>query len=155
MRNTRNEMIRFAIWMRNGVSFCITWFLLLILAYDYYFHIPNIAIVDLIKGVLLIIGGVLIFNVCFTRFMMKKVNFTARLTCFMGAISLYECLGFYWLGFFQGKGSAVQWLIFITIIFMLYAICILLYRRYSKKQGEIYTEKLIQYQRERRSEHEK
>ena len=73
----------------------------------------------------------------------------------MCAISLYECLGFYWLGLFEGKGTAVQWLIFIGIILVLYFICVVLYQKYSKKQGEIYTEGLQKYQTERSMQHER
>lgn len=149
MRNFKSEVIRFAVWMRNGIAFCTTWFLILILAYNYIFNIQNISTNILIKVVLLVIGGVLIFNLIFTRIFIKKLNFTVRLTGFMCAISLYECLGFYWLGFFKGKGTAVQWLIFIGIILMLYFICAVLYQTYSKKQGEIYTRELRKYQRER------
>lgn len=67
----------------------------------------------------------------------------------MCAISLYECLGFYWIGFFKGRGTAVRWLLFIGIILILYFICAVLYQKYSKKQGEIYTRGLQKYQMER------
>lgn len=155
MQNFKSEVIRFAVWMRNGVAFCTTWFLILILAYNYIFHIQSISTNDLIKVVLLIIGGVLIFNLSFTRIIIKKMNFMVRLTCFMCAISLYEFLGFYWLGFFEGKGTTAQWLIFIGIILFLYVICAVLYQRYSKKKGKIYTEGLKKYQMERSAQHEK
>lgn len=155
MQNFKSEVIRFAVWMRNGIAFCTTWFLFLILVYNYIFNIQNISTNHLMKLVLLIIGGVLIFNLCFTRIIIKKLTFVARLTCFMSAISLYECLGFYCLGFFKGKGTAVQWLIFIGIILILYFICAVLYQKHSKKQGEIYTKKLQKYQMERSIQHER
>lgn len=155
MQNFKTDAIQFAIWMRNGISFCTTWFLILILVYNHIFNIQTIQTKSLIKVVFLIIGGVLIFNLSFTRFMIKKMNFTVRLTCFMCTISLYECLGFYWLDFFEGNGTAVQWLIFIGIIFILYLICIVLYQKYSKRQGEFYTKILREYQMERSMQHEK
>lgn len=155
MRNFKSEMIRFAVWMRNGVAFSTTWFLILILAYHSIFHIQNISTNGLMKVVLLIIGGVFIFNLSFTRIIIKKLNFTMRLTCFMCAISLYECLGFYWIGFFKGRGTAVRWLLFIGIILILYFICAVLYQKYSKKQGEIYTKGLQKYQMERSMWHER
>lgn len=46
MRNFKSEVIRFAVWMRNGVAFCTTWFLILILAYHSIFHIQNISTND-------------------------------------------------------------------------------------------------------------
>lgn len=155
MRDFKSEMIRFAVWTRNGVAFCTTWFLILILAYHSIFHIQNISTNGLMKVVLFIIGGVLIFNLSFTRIMIKKLNFTMRLTCFMCAVSLYECLGFYWIGFFKGRGTAVRWMLFIGIILILYFICAVLYQKYSKKQGEIYTRGLQKYQMERSMRHER
>lgn len=155
MRNFKREAIRFAVWLRNGVAFCTTWFLLLILAYHYLSDLPTISTTMLAKVVLLIIGGVLIFNLCFTRLILHNVNFTVRLTSFMCAISLYECLGFDWLGYFTDRGTVFQWWIFIGIVLMLYLLCIVLYRKYQKKQGEIYTRELRKYQIERQRHHEK
>ncbi len=155
MRNFKTEFIQFAIWMRNGIAFCTTWFLILILACSYILNFQIISVNVLMKMILFITGGVLIFNICFTRIIIKKLHFTARLTCFMCAVSLYECLGFYWLGFFKGRGTTAQWLIFIGIILILYFICICLYQKYSKKQGEIYTKVLRKYQIERSMQHEK
>lgn len=155
MRRFNSEVIRFAVWTRNGIAFCTTWFIILILAYNYIFNIQTISTNSLVKVVLLIMGGVLIFNLSFTCLIIKRLNFTARLTCFMCVISLYECLGLYWLGIFEGKGTIVRWLVFIGIIFTLYFICIVLYQKYSKKQGEIYTKVLREYQMERSMQHEK
>lgn len=155
MQNLKSEVIRFAIWTRNGIAFCTTWFLVLILAHHLIFHIQAIQIHCLVKLVLLIIVGVLIFNLCFTRLIIKKKNFTARLTCFMFSISLYECLGFYWLGLFNGPGTAVQWVAFVGIICILYLICMALYQKYSKRKGRLYTEALQEYQAERSMAHEK
>jgi len=84
-------------------------------------------------------------------FFIKNWTFTKRLTCFMVLLSLYECLNFYWMGFFSGIGTFIQWLVFIGIICVLYFICIAIYQRYSNKQGEIYTQALIKYQQQRRN----
>lgn len=153
MRNFKSEAIRFIVWMRNGVAFCTTWFLVLALAYNYIFNIPSISTETLIKMELLILGGVLIFNLSFTRIIINKWNFMMRLTCFMCAISLYECFGFYRLGIFYDM--EVQWLVFVGIILVLYFICAMLYQQYSKKQGEIYTKGLQEYQMKRSMQHEK
>lgn len=149
------EIIQFSVWMRNGIAFCITWLLLLLLVYTHIFNIQTISTNILERLVFWIVGGVFIFNLIFTRLIIKKWNFTGRLTCFMVLISLYECLGFYWLGFFEGKGSAVQWTAFIGIIFILYFICMAIYQKYSKKKGEIYTQVLREYQSKRSIQNEK
>ena len=127
MKNNKNDIIKFFVWMRNGIAFCTTWLLIIW------------------------IGGVLIFNILFTKVFIKNWTFTKRLTCFMVLLSLYECLNFYWMGFFSGIGTFIQWLVFIGIICVLYFICIAIYQRYSNKQGEIYTQALIKYQQQRRN----
>lgn len=83
-------------------------------------------------------------------FSYKNWAFTKRLTRFMVLFSLYECLNFYWIGFFSGIGTFIQWLVFIGIICVLYFICIAIYQWYSNKQGEIYTQALVKYQQQRR-----
>ena len=152
MRERKGDIIRFFVWMRNGVTFCTTWFLILVLAYNYICGNPTISTEGLIKMVFWIIGGVFIFNLFFSGFLIIKWRFIKRLTLFMMTISLYECLGFYWLGFFSAGGTAIQWLLFVVLILVLYFICIAIYHNYSKKQGEIYTQALRKYQEKRSRE---
>lgn len=154
MRDQKNELIRFGIWTRNGIAFCTTWFLILRLVYNRIFHISVISTNSLIHFFLWIVGVVFIFNSIFTRLFIKKWGFTGRLTCFMSIISVYECLGFYRLGFFRESGTIIQWIAFIGIVFVLYLICIILYQNYRKKRGEIYTRKLREYQSKRSAQHE-
>lgn len=155
MQNRKDKVIQFVVWMRNGIAFSTAWFLILLLAYNHIFNIQTISTNTLTKLVIWIVGGVFIFNLIFTRLIIKKWSFTGRLTCFMSVISLYECLGFYWFGFFEGKGTIVQWVTFIGIIFVLYFICIAIYQKHSKKQGEIYTQVLREYQSKRSMRYEK
>ncbi|MFR1709504.1 MAG: hypothetical protein ACLSV2_11425 [Clostridium sp.] len=149
MQKRKKDIIQFWVWMRNGIAFCTSWLLILMLAYNYIFNIQIILTNTLIKLVLWIIGGVFIFNLFFTPLIIKRWSFTKRLTCFMSVFSLYEGVGFYQFGFFMGKDAAAQWLRFIGIVFVLYLICIAIYNRYSKKQGEIYTQALQEYQQQR------
>lgn len=153
MRNRKKDVIQFLEWMRNGIAFCTTWLFIIVLAYCYFHGIQSILTIGLIKMVLWVIGGVFIFNLFFTRLVITKWRFIKRLSCFMAAISIYECLGFYWLAFFSGVGTAAQWFILIGIILVLYLICIAIYHRYSKHQGEIYTQALQEYQKKRSIEH--
>lgn len=154
MKNCKKELIRFGVWLRNGTAFCTTWFLILSLAYSHIRKQPEISVDSLTKMLVLTIGGVLIFNLFFTRLFIKRMDFTKRLTGFMLSIGVYECTGFYWIGLFKNSGTLIQWLIFIGIICALYFCCIGIYKRYSKKQGEIYTEALQKYQRQRNLKNE-
>jgi len=155
MKSRKKDMIHFGVQMRNGLAFCTTWFLILVLIVCYIFKQQVISVNSLAKMLILIVGGVFIFNLLFTRILIRKWSFTRRLTIFMLSISVYECAGFYWLGFFRGKGTFVQWILFIGIVCGLYFCCVVIYRLYSKKQGEIYTQALKKYQQQRDATNEK
>ena len=154
MRNRKKDIIQFFVWMRNGIAFCTTWFLVLTLAYNYICGNQAISTVGLTKMVFLVIGGVLVFNLFFTQLLITKFTFIKRLTGFMIAISVYESLGFYWLDIFTTGRTTAQWFVFVVIILALYLICIAIYQNYSKNQGEVYTQALQKYQKKRNREHE-
>lgn len=145
----KKDIIQFFVWLRNGISFCVTWFLILIIIMCKIVGTEMIGVNLLTKLLVFVSGGVLIFCSFFTKIFIKKWLFTARLTGFIISITMYECLCFYWIGLFRGSGNIVQWIIFVSIIFVLYFICIIIYCIYSKKQGEIYTQALHQYQQGR------
>lgn len=149
MQNHKKDFFHFMVCMRNGIAYSVSWFLILLLIYNKLCNHQAISTDGLIKMVVLTIGAVFIFNLLFTRFIIKKWNFMTRLTTFMVSICLYEGAGFYWLRIFIHKGAVFEWLAFIGIVFVLYLICILIYQKHSKKQGEIYTQALQQYQQKR------
>lgn len=155
MKITKNDLIQFLTWTRNGISFCSCWFLILWLIFNYAFGIKSIATDNLIHMMFFIIGGVLIFSSVFTRIFIKRMRFLTRLTCFMILFSIYECFAFYSTGMFQGNGSLAEWLSFGGIILILYFICVFIYHFYSNKQGDIYTQALQSYQNKRRAYYEK
>lgn len=149
MQNHKKDFFHFMVYMRNGIAYSVSWFLILLLIYNKLCNHQAISTDGLIKMVVLTIGAVFIFNLLFTRFIIKKWNFMTRLTIFMVSICLYEGAGFYWLRIFIRNGAVFKWLVFIGIVFVLYLICIMIYQKHSKKQGEIYTQALQQYQRKR------
>lgn len=149
MKKRKRDMMHFLEQMRNGTAFCTTWFLILVLVYSYIFKRQIILVNSLAKMLLLIVGGVFIFNLFFTQVLIKRWSFTRRLTCLMVSISVYECAGFYWLGFFRGRGTIIQWCIFVGIVCGLYLCSVAIYYLHSKKQEEIYTQALIKYQQQR------
>lgn len=149
MITAKKEIGKFFVWLRNGIAFCATWFLILMLIYNRINNIQAVATNSLIKMLLWISGGVLIFCVLFSRVVFRKLSFMARLTCFMVLISVYEILGFYWFGFFVSSATVFEWVIFIGIVLVLYLLCIAIYHLYSKKRGEIYTQALQEYQKKR------
>lgn len=147
----KKDIVQFLVWMRNGVAFCTTWFLIIWLTYCHIFNLQVISVCNLTKLLFLVVGGVFIFSILFTQIVIKNWEFTKRLTFFIVLISLYECMGFYWIGFFRSKGNFIQWSIFVGIVCALYFICIAIYHQYSKKQGKIYTQALENYKQRRRN----
>ena len=152
MSNLKKNITQFLVWMRNGSAVGISWILILWLIFGNMYGVESIAIKKLSNMVLFVVGGVFLFSVFFTRVIIKKWSFVTRLTCFIVAAVVYECAVFYGTGFWVGSGSPVKWIFFVAPILISYFICILLYRGYSKKKGDIYTEALQRYQQERLSE---
>lgn len=152
---TNKEISEFFIWLRNGVAFCTTWFLILMLIYNRFSNIQAVSTDSLIKMILWISGGVLIFCILFSRAILRKLSFLVRLTCFMVLISVYEILVFYWFEFFVTSATVVEWIAFIVIVLVLYLLCISIYHIYSKKRGQIYTQALQEYQKQRSMENGK
>lgn len=153
MQINKKDIYQFLTWMRNGTAFSVTWFLVLLLIYNSIFKVQSVSTCGLWKLLLLCMGGVFLFNVCFTKLFIKKWTFMPRLSCFMGVFMVYECWGFYLLGIFQSFGTVKNWIIFFAIVCILYLCCVVIYLRYSKKQGELYTLSLQKYQEKRRAEH--
>ena len=149
MHNSKKNIIQFMVYMRNGIAYAVTWFFILILIYNKLCNHQAISTDGLIKMMVWIAGAVFMFNLLFTRFIIKKWNFMTRLTIFMVSICMYEGAGFYWLRVFNHKGAVFQWMVFNGIVLAIYLLCIVIYRRYSKRQGEIYTQALQQYQQKR------
>lgn len=149
MKNSKKDIIQFMIWMGNGAAYAVSCFLILLLIYNKLCNHQAVSTDGLIKMMVWAIGAVFIFNLLFTRFIIKKWNFMTRLTIFIVSFCLYEGVGFYWLRVFIRKDAVFKWLAFIGIVFALYLICVVIYWKYSKKQGEIYTQALRQYQQER------
>ena len=148
--NTKKELKTFSVWLRNGTCFAVTWFLILELIVRWISGADTISIVNLTKTIVWTVGGVFIFCVAFTRLFIRKFGFTARLTIFMSAITLYEILFFYNIGLFVDTSNLPQWLLFFAIIVCLYFICLVIYGSYRKKKCELYTHALQKYQQERR-----
>ena len=88
MKNKKNDIIKFFVWMRNGIAFCTTWLLIIWIAYCHISNQQQISVSMLTKLLFFVIGGVLIFNILFIKIFIKNWTFTKRLTCFMVLLSL-------------------------------------------------------------------
>ena len=149
----KQELKKFLIWMRNGISFAVTWFLILLLVGSYGLNIPQIAVTTLIKMVVLTAGGALLFCICFTKLILVRWSFIKRLSFFVVLLSAYQVVGFYWIGFFANSGSVLQWVIYAAIIIVLYFCCLLICYACYRKEGKAYTQALSEYQKRRKEHH--
>jgi len=146
----KNLIIKqFLIWLRNGVCFCMTWFIILLLLFSKLFGYKAITMNTLGKLLLLTLVGVCLFNLFFIKGIIKKWSFTQRLTGFMLVFSILEALSFYWIGLFTRSGTLAQWLAFIGIVLVLYFMCIGINFIYGKRQEARYSSALKAYQASR------
>ena len=154
MNKKRGTAGLFFQWMRNGIAFCYSWLLILIIVGSYVFKIDMVPVEILTKVLVMVTGMVLVFTIFFLEGILKKIGFMTRLSYAMLTAVVYEIVCFYWIGIFKSTGSFYRWVIFFGIIIMLYSICIFIYYKYSKVKGEIYTKNLTLYKQSRRLEYE-
>lgn len=152
MKEHKKDLIQFLVWMRNGTAFCTSWFLILGLLYNHSWGIEQIATDRLIEMLLFVVGGVFVFCSFFTRVFIRKWNFQKRLNCFMVVIALYECFVFYATGVWESSGKPFMWVTFFGLILIAYFLCIAIYQVYSRRQGELFTKALQNYQQKRSME---
>ena len=101
----KQELKKFLIWMRNGISFAVTWFLILLLAGSYGLNIPQIAVTTLTKMVVLTAGGTLLFCICFTKLILVRWSFIKRLNFPCATQGITLCLWFKKQS--RGKGQLI------------------------------------------------
>lgn len=149
MKKNKTEALKFMRWLRNGISICVTWFLLLMILCSILLREETIKVEILAKMIILTSGGVLLFCVFFTSLVIQKWSFNGRLMGFLLATAVYESVGFYWIGYFKEMGTFFQWCIFAAIVAVCYFITLGIYHYYSKSQGALYTDALHEYQNRR------
>ena len=145
----KQELKKCMIWMRNGISIGITWALVLLIAAGHTLGATEISIGVLAKMMLLISGGVFVFCLCFTKLLFIRRSFLRRLCFFAAFISVYQIAGFYWIGFFTNAGSVLQWTVYAGILLLSFLCCVLIYRAYCRRKGEVYTQMLNEYRKQR------
>lgn len=145
-----NNVKNFLNWIRNGTSFLVTWFVFLIIVFGYIFDIDSLKIETLFKIFILSFGAVFIFTLLFSKVIIKKINFSVRLTIFMVLIAIYQFVGFYWIGLFVDNVNIGQLVIFLSTILISYFISMGIYSVYSKKCSDVYTNALHKYQQQRK-----
>ncbi len=149
--NTKKELATFFTWLRNGICFAFTWFVFLRLITSWVAGAEKISVIQLTDMLLWTSGGVLLFCIAFTKLIIRKAGFTARLTFFMALITVYEIGYFYYGGLFVNSGYAYEWIIFAVVVIAMYLVSLGIYQLYRRKKGELYTAALQKYQQERKT----
>ena len=152
--DTKKEVAKFFTWLRNGICFVFTWLVFLRLTASWVIGAETVSVSQLTHMLLWTAGGVLLFCAAFTRLILKKAGFTARLTLFMALLTVYEIGFFYYEGLFSNFGCIYEWALFALMVVPLYLICLAIYSIYRKKKGELYTAALQKYQNERKTANE-
>lgn len=91
-----------------------------------------------------VLGGVLIL-VAFSDIFIKKVSYIVRICIFVVPfffISLIFAMAFAWIS----AENIINWIIFIGIFILCFALSIVIYLVTLKIKGKEYTERLIEYQ---------
>lgn len=147
MKRSKNNVIRCLIWLRNGISFCFTWFVLLVAVLCRVRRIEAVPVTVLLRLFLFVCGGVVLFCLWFSPFPVQKMRFFSRLTGFFVLFVPYELLGFYLIGLFRRSETTLpKMLVFLCITLALYLLCLWIDRRVCAGEGVRYTESLKRYQ---------
>lgn len=153
MVSRKQELKKFLIWFRNGTSFAVTWFLILLLAASCMLNVQALSAALLAKMVALSAGGAFLFCASFTKLFFTHWHFMKRLRFFFLVLSAYQTVGFYWIGLFGESGSALQWGIYGVMVLGFYLGCVVIYQIYAVKKGKAYTRALSEYQKKRGENH--
>ena len=152
MNTSKNNLLRFFVWLRNGFCFGTAWLMLLAVVYCRINGVSALGVSAITDIMLFSFGGALLFSLWFSPFPFRKMSFIARLSGFFPTFAALELLFFYSIGLFSKSNTTLPTaLIFIGIVLALYLCCILLDRLYYKKTSKKYNESLKKYQTERRS----
>ena len=131
--------------LRDGVAFAYSWLVICVLAISLINGTDTLSVSFLLKLLVLCIWGALSFVVCFRTKALTKRGFIFSLTCFYVMFIPAEILMFYLMGIFEGSGSLILWVIFFTIIILMYIISLIIDVLIMRKKAVEYTEKLDAY----------
>ena len=144
MGNTKKIFIL----IRNGLAFVYSWLVLCVVVLSFAGGQESIKTSFLLKLLGLSAWGVICFAICFGNQRFQRKGFIFQLTlCYVLFIPI-EILMFYLMGIFQRGGSgAALWIIFFSIIGVLYITSLVIDKIVMKKKAEDYTQKLREYNR--------
>ena len=135
--------------IRDALAYGFSWLVICVLAASLLRGGETLRVSFLWKLLAMCLWGAICFSLCFQNQKMQKKGFQFSLTCFYALFIPAEIGLFYWMGIFQGKGSAAVWIGFFVIIAALYLISLVIDGRMRKKAA-LYSRKLKEYQKQAR-----
>ena len=131
--------------LRDGVAFAYSWLIICVLTVSLINGQSTITVSFLLKLLILCIWGAQSFCLCFRTRAVSRRGFIFSLTCFYILFIPAEIFMFYMMGIFQENGSTILWIIFFTIIVLMYLISLFIDILIMKRKAVDYTEKLNAY----------
>ncbi len=141
MERVKELLINF----RNAVAFSYSWLVICCLAVTLISGKDTLDAGFLLKLLVLCIWASFSFVICFRTQKIQKKGFIFSLSCFYIMFIPAEIGLFYLMGIFKGAGSPAAWIIFLTIIAVMYIVSVLIDNTIMKKDAVDYTRKLTEY----------
>ena len=150
MKRSKKDWSSFLIWLRNGISFCFTWFVVLGILLCRVRRLELLPVSLLLRLFFLVCGGVFLFCLWFSPFFFRKMRFFTRLTGFFLLFAPYEFGSFYALGLFHwAETTTAKTIVFFCTILIFYLLCLCVDSFVCARQGQQYTQRLKEFQQKK------
>ena len=143
---------RFLGFIRDGVAYSFSWFVILVLIIGLLSGQPDIGVDFLGKLLGFCLLAAIEFAAFFSDCFIANKGFMLRLNGFVALFLPTEIAFLYITGILTGAGTVPEWAIFVGIIIVLYLICVILDKTILRKQGQEYTTQLDKYKEKRKDE---
>ncbi|MCR5213913.1 MAG: hypothetical protein K6E10_05825 [Eubacterium sp.] len=131
--------------LRDGTAYSFSWLMVCLIVVLILSGNETVSTLFLIKLFIICVWGSLSFTICFRNRWIEKKGFMFSLTCFYILFIPVEILMFYMMGLFKGNGSLGVWIVFFSIVIILYIISLIIDRLIMTRKADIYTKKLSEY----------
>ena len=131
--------------LRDGIAYTYSWLVICVLAISLINGTGTLSVSFLLKLLILCAWGTLSFVICFRTKAASRRGFMFSLTCFYIMFIPAEIAMFYLMGIFQNLGNPMVWVLFFTIIALLYIISLIIDILIMRKKAVEYTQKLDAY----------
>ena len=134
--------------LRDATVYSFAWLMICVIAAMLVSGNETVTVGFLIRLFILCFWGAICFTVSFRNKMIQKKGFVFELTCFYILFIPVEVIMFYLMGIFQKSASPVLWIVFACIVVLMYITSLVIDKVIMRKKAALYTEKLMEYNRE-------